>query len=153
MEVKAESTGKPDLCGTRKCRDFGVGNFVDIEEKDIAGLVQFAKKKQIDLTVVGPEEPLLMGIVDQFREQELLIYGPMQAAARIEGSKRFAKAIMKKYQIPTARYQAFDQADEAIAYVRKTGAPIVIKADALAAEKESSLLKPWNRPKRRLIGV
>lgn len=108
---------------------------VDIEEKDIAGLVQFAKKKQIDLTVVGPEEPLLMGIVDQFREQELLIYGPMQAAARIEGSKRFAKAIMKKYQIPTARYQAFDQADEAIAYVRKTGAPIVIKADGLAAGK------------------
>ncbi len=108
---------------------------VDIEEKDIASLVQFAKKKQIDLTVVGPEEPLLMGLVDQFQEHDLPVYGPTQAAARIEGSKRFAKALMEKYQIPTARYQAFDQADEAIAYVRKKGAPIVVKADGLAAGK------------------
>lgn len=108
---------------------------VEISESDIAALAQFAEEKQIDLTVVGPEEPLFMGIVDQFRQRGLTIFGPTKAAARIEGSKQFAKGLMEKYQIPTARFQAFDNSREAIAYVGEVGAPIVIKADGLAAGK------------------
>jgi phosphoribosylamine--glycine ligase len=108
---------------------------VDIAEDDHAGLIQFAKEKQISWTFVGPEVPLLSGIVDDFLIAGLKIFAPTKAAAMIEGSKSFAKEIMDKYNVPTAKYKTFADFSEAKAYVEKKGAPIVIKADGLAAGK------------------
>jgi phosphoribosylamine--glycine ligase len=102
---------------------------------EIAPLVAFAKKESIHLTVVGPEAPLAAGIVDAFRGAGLRIFGPTRAAAQLESSKDFAKAFMLRHGIPTARYATFARAGEAKAHVEKHGAPIVIKADGLAAGK------------------
>ena len=98
-------------------------------------LAEFAQREKIDLTVVGPEAPLAAGIVDLFREQGLRIFGPTQAAAQLESSKDFAKSFMQRHGIPTAEYQTFSDAAQAHAYVAHKGAPIVIKADGLAAGK------------------
>lgn len=98
-------------------------------------LVQFAEKEGIDLTVVGPEAPLLAGLVDRFEERGLKVFGPRREAALIEGSKRFAKELMARHGIPTARFRTFTDAEEAKRYVREQGAPIVVKADGLAAGK------------------
>lgn len=108
---------------------------VPIKETKFADLIDFAKKEQVDLTVVGPEVPLNAGIVDEFEAAGLKIFGPRKNAAIIEGSKSFAKDLMKKYQIPTAAYETFHSYEEAKAYIDKQGAPIVIKADGLAAGK------------------
>lgn len=108
---------------------------VSIGENDFDQLVTFAKEKQIDLTIVGPEVPLLGGVVDRFQEEGLRIFGPRKGAALLEGSKSFAKSIMKKYNIPTGSYETFTDYDLAVAYVKEQGAPIVIKADGLAAGK------------------
>ena len=108
---------------------------IALDAMDFAGLAQFAKENAIDLTFVGPEQPLAGGIVDFFLARGLQIFGPTQAAALIEGSKSYAKEIMKKYSIPTAAYETFTDASEAIAYVKQQGAPIVVKADGLAAGK------------------
>lgn len=108
---------------------------IEINAEDIEGLLSFAKKEKIDLTVVGPEIPLTNGIVNQFQAAGLKIFGPSKEAAEIEGSKALAKRIMGKYQIPTAQYQVFEEAAPAIDYIRKQGAPIVVKADGLAAGK------------------
>lgn len=108
---------------------------VPISETDVEALAQWAKKEAIDLTIVGPEAPLLAGIVDRFESEGLRIFGPKQQAAFIEGSKAFAKEIMRKYNIPTANYATFTNYDDAVRYVREQGAPIVIKADGLAAGK------------------
>lgn len=112
-----------------------VAELVSIDEQDIEALVQFAKQEKIDLTIVGPEAPLLAGIVDRFTEEGLRIFGPRKEAALIEGSKAFAKEMMKKYGIPTAEHATFTSYEEAKAYIEKKGAPIVIKADGLAAGK------------------
>jgi phosphoribosylamine--glycine ligase len=98
-------------------------------------LISFAKKEQIHLTVVGPEAPLAAGIVDAFQEAGLKIFGPVRAAARLEASKDFAKQFMVRHGLPTARHATFTKAAEAKAYVEQQGAPIVIKADGLAAGK------------------
>lgn len=108
---------------------------VAIKEDDHAELIKFAKEQQIAWTFVGPEVPLLNGIVDDFQAAGLKAFGPNKKAAMIEGSKEFAKEIMVNNQIPTADYQAFTDYDEAVAYVNEKGAPIVIKADGLAAGK------------------
>lgn len=108
---------------------------VDIPEDDHQQLIQFAKANGIDFTFVGPEVPLLNGIVDDFEAAGLKAFGPKKAAAMIEGSKDFAKELMVKYQIPTADYQTFYNFEKAKAYVEAKGAPIVIKADGLAAGK------------------
>jgi phosphoribosylamine--glycine ligase len=108
---------------------------VSISESDNKGLLDFAKEKNIDLTIVGPEVPLLNGIVNEFEKAGLKVFGPSKEAALIEGSKNFAKEIMFKYNIPTADYQTFTALEEAKAYVEEKGAPIVIKADGLAAGK------------------
>ena len=108
---------------------------VDINETDFDQLVDFAKEKQMDWTIVGPEVPLTKGIVNAFREAGLKIFGPTKEAAIIEGSKDFTKALMKKYQVPTADYETFTDAKQAINYIKANGAPIVIKADGLAAGK------------------
>ncbi len=102
---------------------------------DFAALADLVKKEKIDLTIVGPEDPLARGIVDYFEEEGLRIVGPTAAAAQIEASKVFAKELMRKYGIPTANFEVFDDPAKAIAYVEKKGAPIVVKADGLAAGK------------------
>ncbi|CAM3759272.1 phosphoribosylamine--glycine ligase [Polynucleobacter brandtiae] len=102
---------------------------------DLQDLVDFAKRENIHLTVVGPEAPLAAGIVDLFRANGLRIFGPTQLAAQLESSKDFSKAFMKRHGIPTAEYQTFSNALEAHAYIEAKGAPIVIKADGLAAGK------------------
>lgn len=108
---------------------------VDINETDFDQLIDVAKEKQIDWTIVGPEVPLTKGIVNAFREAGLKIFGPTKEAAIIEGSKDFTKALMKKYNVPTADYETFTDAKQAIDYIKTKGAPIVIKADGLAAGK------------------
>ncbi|HTG02172.1 MAG TPA: phosphoribosylamine--glycine ligase [Nitrospirota bacterium] len=108
---------------------------VPIKAEDMAGLAAFAKSKAVDLTVVGPEGPLSQGIVDAFAAQGLRAFGPSGKAAEIEASKRFAKDLMKKYNIPTAEYGVFTDKASAESYVRQKGAPIVVKADGLAAGK------------------
>ncbi len=108
---------------------------VGIRETDFAALADFAENRDIAFTFVGPEQPLSEGIVDYFEERGLKIFGPNKAAARIEGSKAFAKELMKKYGIPTAAYESFSETQSAIAYIKQQGAPIVIKADGLAAGK------------------
>jgi phosphoribosylamine---glycine ligase len=102
---------------------------------EIPDLIQFAKRERVQLTVVGPEAPLAAGIVDQFREAGLRIFGPTRTAAQLESSKEFAKRFMVRHGIPTARHAAFSSASEAQAYVEKQGAPVVVKADGLAAGK------------------
>ncbi|ALS79405.1 phosphoribosylamine--glycine ligase [Planococcus kocurii] len=106
-----------------------------IDEMDFAGLAEFAKEQQVDFSFVGPEQPLSEGIVDFFEAKGLRIFGPSKVAAQIEGSKAFAKELMKKYEIPTAGYETFTETASAIEFVRQHGAPIVIKADGLAAGK------------------
>lgn len=108
---------------------------VDIAATDIAGLLAFAQNNDIGLTIVGPEAPLVIGVVDAFRAAGLTIFGPTQAAAQLEGSKAFTKDFLARHNIPTAFYQNFTEVEPALAYVRKIGAPIVIKADGLAAGK------------------
>ncbi|PHS71483.1 MAG: phosphoribosylamine--glycine ligase [Methylophaga sp.] len=112
----------------------GVEN-VKIGAEDIAGLVTFAKKEGIELTIVGPEVPLVMGVVDAFEQAGLRCFGPSQAAAQLEASKSFTKDFLARHQIPTAAYQVFTEVEPAIAYIKQQGAPIVIKADGLAAGK------------------
>lgn len=112
-----------------------VAERITIEETEIDKLVQFATDNKVDLTVVGPEVPLLLGVVDKLEAAGLKVFGPKQKAAEIEGSKSFAKDLMKKYEIPTGQYETFSDFEQAKAYVLKVGAPIVIKADGLAAGK------------------
>ncbi len=101
----------------------------------IRQLIQFAKQQGVGLTIIGPEVPLLEGLADQFSAAGLAVFGPSKAAAEIEGSKSFAKEIMNKYEIPTADYAVFTDFEEARLYIEEKGAPIVIKADGLAAGK------------------
>ena len=108
---------------------------VDIAVEDIAGLLAFAQKEHIGLTIIGPEVPLVMGIVDRFQQAGLKCFGPSAKAAQLEGSKSFCKDFMIRHNIPTARYQSFTDKNLAIAYIRQQGAPIVVKADGLAAGK------------------
>jgi phosphoribosylamine--glycine ligase len=108
---------------------------VPISETDHQELIQFAKETAIDWTFVGPEVPLLNGVVDDFQAAGLKIFGPNKTAAMIEGSKEFAKKLMAQAQIPTADYQSFVKSEQAKAYIRQKGVPIVIKADGLAAGK------------------
>ncbi len=114
---------------------------VPIKANDLNGLLEFALKEKVDLTVVGPEEPLTRGIVDLFESRGLSIFGSSKKAAEIEGSKAFAKEMMKKYHIPTAFYEIFSDREEAVKYVRKQGAPVVIKADGLAGGKGVMICK------------
>ncbi|MAX44784.1 MAG: phosphoribosylamine--glycine ligase [Alteromonadaceae bacterium] len=108
---------------------------VDISATDVSALVAFAKDNQIDLTIVGPEAPLVIGVVDAFQAEGLTIFGPSKGAAQLEGSKAFTKDFLARHNIPTAEYQNFTEIEPALAYVREKGAPIVVKADGLAAGK------------------
>jgi len=108
---------------------------VDIAVDDIAGLVSFARDNAIELTIVGPEVPLVMGVVDAFTEADLRCFGPSKAAAQLEASKSFTKDFLARHNIPTAAYQVFTEIEPAAAYIKQQGAPIVVKADGLAAGK------------------
>jgi len=106
-----------------------------IAAEDIAAILAFVEEKDIDLTVIGPEAPLALGLTDELAKMGRAVFGPSKAASAIESSKEVAKELMEKYHIPTAAYAAFSNSEEAIAYIRKQGAPLVIKADGLAAGK------------------
>lgn len=108
---------------------------IDIDSNDIDQLVLFAKKEAIDLTIIGPEVPLSNGIVDIFIENNLKVFGPKKLAAQLESSKDFSKLFMKRHMIPTAKYKTFTSIEDAHKYIKQEGAPIVIKADGLAAGK------------------
>lgn len=108
---------------------------VDISPLDFDAQIAFAKEKGIALTVIGPEDPLVGGVVDAFKAEGLVCFGPDKAAARLEGSKSFTKAFLKKHNIPTASYEVFEDIDQALGYVNSRRLPVVIKADGLAAGK------------------
>jgi len=108
---------------------------VDISVEDIPALIKFAKQEDIALTIIGPEVPLVMGIVDAFSEAGLKCFGPSAKAAQLEGSKTYCKDFMARHKIPTAEYQTFTETQPAIDYIKSKGAPIVVKADGLAAGK------------------
>ena len=119
--------GNAGIAGQAEC--------VPIPAEDVPALLSWAEKERIDLTVVGPEAPLTLGIVEAFEARGLRIFGPSRKAAEIEGSKAMAKALMQKYGIPAGESQNFRDYDLAAAYLKKKGAPIVVKADGLAAGK------------------
>ena len=125
--------GNPGIAEIAKC--------VPINATKIDDLASFAKRNKVDLTVVGPEQPLALGIVDVFQNQELLIFGPDRKAARIETSKSFAKALCSKFHIPTPKWQAFSDAKEAIDALDQFGPPWVVKADGLAAGKGTTVTR------------
>ncbi|MCL6270580.1 phosphoribosylamine--glycine ligase [Sansalvadorimonas sp. 2012CJ34-2] len=108
---------------------------VAIDVTDVDRLVEFAKDSGIDLTIVGPEAPLVIGVVDRFRQEGLTIFGPDKGSAQLEGSKAFTKDFLARHKIPTAAYANFTEIEPAVAYVKQQGAPIVVKADGLAAGK------------------
>ena len=108
---------------------------IDIDSEDIPKLISFAKEELIDITIVGPEAPLVLGVVDEFKGQGLAIFGPSKQAAQLEGSKVFCKDFLERNKIPTAYYKSFTETKPAINYVMEKGVPIVIKADGLAAGK------------------
>ena len=112
----------------------GVEN-IDIGVEDISDLMVFAKDNDIELTIVGPEIPLVMGVVDAFNDAGLRCFGPTKSAAQLEASKRFTKDFLARHNIPTADYSVFTEVVPAIAYIKEQGAPIVVKADGLAAGK------------------
>lgn len=112
-----------------------IAECVPIKATDIDGMVEFAKSEAIDFVMVAPDDPLALGMVDRLTEAGIKAFGPTAAAARIESSKAFSKALMHKYNIPTAEYQVFTDVGEALDYVEEKGAPIVIKADGLALGK------------------
>jgi len=122
----------PGNAGT--AREHKVRN-VPVSADDIDGLVDLANREKVNLTIVGPEAPLVAGIVDRFEDAGLSCFGPSAAAAQLEGSKAFTKDFLARHHIPTAAYRNFSGLDEALAYIREQGAPIVIKADGLAAGK------------------
>lgn len=121
-------------CAPGNAGTASIAENVDIGAEDLNSLLDFAQVEEIDLTVVGPEVPLVNGIVDKFEKHDLRIFGPSALAAKLEGSKIFSKNLMQKYNIPTAEFRSFSDADHAIRYVEDRG-PVVVKADGLAAGK------------------
>ncbi len=134
----ARSRGVEVLCAPGN-HGMEEAHLVDLAPEDIAGLLAFAKSNAVDLTVVGPEAPLVRGIVDAFEEEGLAIFGPTRAAAMLEGSKAFAKEVMLAAGVPTARARTFTDPEAALRYVRQVGPPLVVKADGLAAGKGVSV--------------
>lgn len=130
-----------------------IADCVNIDIRDLGGLVRFTKQEHIDMVVVGPENPLAIGIVDHFEEEGIPIFGPRKKGAQIESSKVFAKNLMEKYNIPTASFKVFHNYQNAYDYVSEIGAPYVIKADGLAAGKGAYVIKDNNEGKMVLRNV
>ncbi|HNX80817.1 MAG TPA: phosphoribosylamine--glycine ligase, partial [Candidatus Omnitrophota bacterium] len=134
----------------------GIGQIaecVDIKADDIVGLMEFARKEKIGLTVVGPEGALAAGIADEFSKVGLKVFGPREKAARLEASKVFSKRLMKKYGVPTAAFEVFDNPDKARAYIERIGAPCVVKADGLAAGKGVVVAKTVDEAQQAVISM
>src|SRR5690348_4940500 len=112
-----------------------MAKIVPVAPDDFAGLIDFARREKIDLTLVGPEDPLAAGIVDEFNSSGLKIFGPTRAAARLEASKAFAKQVMSEAGVPTAAFEIFSEAESARRYARTHGGGMVVKADGLALGK------------------
>ena len=112
-----------------------VAQCVPIQATDVEGMVQWAKEHAMDFVMVAPDDPLALGMVDALEAAGIRAFGPRASAAVIEASKAFSKELMKKYHIPTAKYETFSDLDAALAYIREQGAPIVVKADGLALGK------------------
>ncbi len=130
-----------------------IAECIDIAQGDIESLKNFALNEKIDLTVVGPEEPLVKGIVDIFNENDLKIFGPSKAGAVLEGSKVFAKELMARYNIPTADFKVFDKAEAAKSYLKSIAYPVVVKADGLAAGKGVIIAKNFNEAERAIEDI
>ena len=126
---------------------------VNIKATDIEALADFAQDKAIDFTVVGMDDPLMLGIVDVFQERGLKIFGPTKNAAIIEGSKSFSKNLMKKYNIPTANYEVFDDSKDALEYLKSQSFPIVVKADGLALGKGVLICNNYEEAKEAVIDI
>ncbi|MFA5063534.1 MAG: phosphoribosylamine--glycine ligase [Candidatus Omnitrophota bacterium] len=125
-----------------------IAECIDIKADDVQELLNFARKEKIDFTVVGPEVVLSLGIVDEFQQAGLKIFGPNKKAATLEASKVFSKELMAKYKVPTAAFKVFDSPDEAKKYIEKVGAPCVVKADGLAAGKGVVVAKTVDEAKQ-----
>jgi len=126
---------------------------VDIEADDIPALLEFARQEKIDLTVVGPEAPLARGIVDEFKNHKLNIFGPNKKAAQLEASKVFAKELMAKYDVPTADFKIFTDARDAKNYIERIGAPCVVKADGLAQGKGVIVANTVDEAKQAVVSI
>ena len=144
-KIKQSPKVKKIFCAPGNAGTARIAECVAIPSNDIDGLLKFAKKEKIDLTVVGPEGPLVQGIVDRFREAGLKIFGPDRFAAQLEGSKVFSKNLMQKLNIPTADSRVFDQPDAAMDYIAKHPMPLVVKVDGLAGGKGVAVVH--SRPK------
>ena len=136
VEALSRSPKNPKIyCAPGNAGIAQLAECVAIKDTEVEKLVEFAKANNVELTVVGPEAALAVGVVDRFQQEGLLIFGPTKAAAEIEASKDFAKRLMVKYDVPTAAYATFSDFDEAMAYVRQGSLPTVLKYDGLAAGK------------------
>ena len=142
-KLSNESNVEKIYCAPGNAGISNVAQCIDIQDSDIENLLKFAKENQIDLTIVGPEIPLVAGIVDAFEEEGLKIFGPNKECAQLEGSKAFSKDFMIRHNLPTAKYKEYTDLDEAISEIDSFGYPVVIKADGLAAGK--GVVIPENR--------
>ena len=122
------------------------GELVDLDVADHRSVAEFCRQNGVGLVVVGPEQPLIAGIADDLAAQNILVFGPTRAAARLEGSKGFTKDLCRAHHIPTADYGRFDNEAAALVFAREKGAPIVVKADGLAAGKGVVVAQTWTRP-------
>ena len=134
-KLSNESNVEKIYCAPGNAGISNVAQCIDIQDSDIENLLKFAKENQIDLTIVGPEIPLVAGIVDAFEKEGLKIFGPNKECAQLEGSKAFSKDFMIRHNLPTAKYKEYTNLDEAISEIDSFGYPVVIKADGLAAGK------------------
>ena len=142
-KLSKESNVEKIYCAPGNAGISSVAECIDIGDSDIENLLKFAKENQIDLTIVGPEIPLVAGIVDAFEKEGLKIFGPNKKCAQLEGSKAFSKDFMIRHNLPTAKYKEYTDLDEAISEIDSFGYPVVIKADGLAAGK--GVVIPENR--------
>ena len=142
-KLSNESDVEKIYCAPGNAGISSVAKCIDIQDSDIENLLKFAKENQIDLTIVGPEIPLVAGIVDAFEKEGLKIFGPNKKCAQLEGSKAFSKDFMIRHNLPTAKYKEYTNLDEAISEIDSFGYPVVIKADGLAAGK--GVVIPENR--------
>ena len=142
-KLSKEANVEKIYCATGNAGISNVAECIDIGDSDIENLLKFAKENQIDLTIVGPEIPLVAGIVDVFEKEGLKIFGPNKKCAQLEGSKSFSKDFMIRHNLPTAKYKEYTNLDEAITEIDSFGYPVVIKADGLAAGK--GVVIPENR--------
>ena len=152
-KIAQSSLVKKIFCAPGNAGIGQIAECVDIKADDIVGLMEFARKEKIGLTVVGPEGALAAGIADEFSKVGLKVFGPREKAARLEASKVFSKRLMKKYGVPTAAFEVFDNPDKARAYIEKIGAPCVVKADGLAAGKGVVVAKTVDEAQQAVISM